>query len=141
MRQKLTLITALVGAHAVLFASFSSVNATAQDNTITSEAQLKLGKLAFIRCQACHTLDAEGEHRTGPNLYGLFGATAGEKAGFDYSDALKKSQIKWSAKSLRAWLKSPSDYLPGNKMAFSGVPSDKEMAALINYLKVNTKKN
>ena len=104
-----------------------------------NSAQEKLGKRAFIRCQACHTLGEGEEHRTGPNLYGLFGASAGKKVGFAYSDVLANSSIEWNKETLVAWLKSPSAFLPGNKMAFAGVPSEKEMAALMLYLEVKTK--
>jgi len=119
-------------------ATMGSKKQLSEQELAAQEKQQKLGKRAFIRCQACHSLGEGEEHRTGPNLYGLFGSVAGKRDGFSFSDALVNSEIKWDESSLRAWLKSPATYIPGNKMAFGGVPTDKEMAALLNYLKEET---
>ena len=56
-----------------------------------------------------------------------------------YSDAVKNSGITWSEKTINEWLTKPKDFLPGNKMAFRGVEKDDERAALIAYLKQETK--
>jgi len=103
------------------------------------EKQRRLGRRAFIRCQACHSLGESEEHRTGPNLHNLFGSAAGKREGFSFSNALANSEIKWDESSLRAWLKSPATYIPGNKMAFGGVPTETEMDALLDYLKEETR--
>lgn len=102
------------------------------------EATLKRGERLFIQCRACHTLEKDGKHKVGPNLWGMFGAKAGAKEGFNYSDAVKKSDITWTAKELDEWLTKPNDYLPGNKMAFVGVRKPEDRIALIAYLKKNT---
>lgn len=104
----------------------------------TDEATLKRGERLFIQCRACHTLEKDGKHKVGPNLYGMFGAKAGAKEGFKYSDAVLKSNITWTAKELDEWLTKPNDYLPGNKMAFVGVRKPEDRVALIAYLKKNT---
>ncbi len=109
------------------------------NDTQLSPTQLNLGKRSFIRCQACHTLSEGEAHLTGPNLYNLFSAKAGEREGFAYSEALAKSGVKWDDESLRAWLKSPFTFIPGNKMAFAGIANDRELDALMAYLKDKTK--
>ncbi len=109
------------------------------EQTTLNPAQLKLGKRSFIRCQACHTLGAAEAHLTGPNLHGLFSSTAGEKEGFAYSEVLVKSQIKWTEDNMKEWLRSPFTFIPGNKMAFVGIQNDRELEALIAYLKEKTK--
>ena len=115
-----------------------AASAQLPDPLPSDEATLKRGERLFIQCRACHSLEKDGKHKVGPNLWGMFGAKAGAKEGFNYSDAVKKSNITWTAKELDEWLTKPNDYLPGNKMAFVGVRKPEDRVALIAYLKANT---
>lgn len=113
---------------------------TSMDDMSEEEIEkfLKLGMRSFIRCRSCHTLGLEEPHTVGPNLNALFGSAAGKREGFNYSEALAGSDIKWTKETLKAWLKSPSTYIPGNKMAFAGIQNEKELEALLAYLEKNT---
>lgn len=102
------------------------------------EATMKLGQRVFLMCRSCHSTEQDGRHKVGPNLHGVFGSKAGTKEGFKYSDAVAKSGITWSEATINEWLVKPKDFLPGNKMAFAGVPKEPDRKALIAYLKIQT---
>lgn len=93
---------------------------------------LKLGEAVYARCAACHSLAYD---RTGPHHCGLFGRHAGSVPGFDYSAAMKRSDIVWSAKTLDRFMANPAKAVPGTSMTYAGVPDGAERAALIAYLK------
>ena len=105
----------------------------------TSPADMKRGKLLFIQCRACHDLQPGQPAKIGPNLVGLIGRKAASVAGFSYSAALKNSGIIWDRAQLERWIEKPSAVVSGNAMAFAGVVSATDRAALLNYLEVETK--
>ncbi len=120
----------------------SSAPAAAVEEMDLSEmlanADIKRGETLYFQCRACHTLGEGGAHKVGPNLYGMFGRKAGQAAGFTYSDAVKNSDVVWSAETVSGWLEQPADFLPGNIMVFVGVKKPQDRANLIAYLQANT---
>ncbi len=96
------------------------------------------GKVVFARCALCHDVKA-GPKKMGPSLAGIFGRTSGTMADFTYSPAMQKAKIRWDAKSIDAFLTKPSGLVPGNRMAFAGVPNAVDRANLIAYLKAEAK--
>ena len=84
-------------------------------------------------CSACHSLSS---HSTGPALGGLPGTNIAAQEGFNYSSSLSsKATLKWSDGNLDKWLRSPSQFAPGNAMAFAGLSSAKDRSDLIAFLK------
>jgi len=85
-------------------------------------------------CTACHSFDAGGARRTGPNLHGLLGQPAGQRPSFASSAAMKKSGIVWTANTLDAFIADPNAVVPGNRMGFRGEPDAAKRRAIIAYM-------
>ncbi|MGP1679025.1 MAG: c-type cytochrome [Burkholderiales bacterium] len=89
------------------------------------------GAAIYARCRGCHALAYD---RTGPRHCGLFGRRAGSVKDFSYSDAMKRSNTIWSAKTLERFLANPLKVVPGTAMGYAGVTDRRERADLIAYL-------
>jgi cytochrome c len=85
-------------------------------------------------CAVCHSM---GAHGTGPQLKGAYGSLPGKKEGFGYSSSMKAVDKKWNDSTLDKYLKAPAEAIPGNAMAFAGIPSGKDRGDVIAYLKAN----
>jgi cytochrome c len=92
------------------------------------------GKQVFKKCHACHNVGESAKNAVGPILNGIVGRKAGSVEGYNYSDANKSSGITWDAATLDVYLTNPKAKVPGTKMAFPGLPNDKDRADVIAYL-------
>jgi cytochrome c len=93
-----------------------------------------LGKAIFQRCAMCHTAEKGAGNRLGPNLFGIVGRKSGSVPGFFYSPAMKRANLVWTPANLDAYITKPGVKVPGNRMAFSGIPQAGQRADLIAYL-------
>ena len=127
---------------ALAFASLA-VPAFAQD--------IEAGKKTFNQCQTCHVVANEAGEvlagrnaKTGPNLYGIVGRTAGTYPDFAYGDsivALGASGFAWTAEDLNAYLVDPAKFLKEksgddkarSKMVFK-LGNEKERADVVAFL-------
>jgi len=93
------------------------------------------GKRLFIRCVACHTLDADARPGIGPHLEGIVGRQAASVPGFQYSAAMRAQSFKWSEAQLDKLLKRPQAEVADLCLPFTGLARRQDRKALIAYLK------
>ncbi len=101
-----------------------------------NEASYEAGRRVFAQCRSCHTIEAGGANRVGPNLHGILGRASASAAGFNYSDALRGANFTWDSEHIEQWLANPQSFLPGNRMAFAGAREATQRRDLIAYLSV-----
>ncbi|MBS0271095.1 MAG: cytochrome c family protein [Proteobacteria bacterium] len=105
---------------------------------LLASANVQKGADVFKKCTSCHTIDAGGPNRVGPNLHNIVGAQKAHHPGYSYSQAMTSKGGTWSYDDLNIYLYSPRDFVPGTKMSFAGVKNDQERADLIAYLRQQT---
>jgi len=104
-------------------------------NTLLASADVAAGEKVFAKCLACHTINQGGANGIGPNLWATLGEPIAEgKAGFAFSDALKKVGGTWTFEAMDHWLTSPRGFANGTKMSFAGLSKPEDRANIIAYL-------
>lgn len=95
----------------------------------------RAGEKVFQKCRPCHQTGEAAKNAVGPKLNGLIGRPAGSIEGFDYSSANKKSGIVWDEATFREYIKGPKAKIPGTKMDFPGLKTDREIDDIVAFLK------
>jgi len=119
-------------AHAILTFALLSALALAPPAAAQDAAA---GEKVFLKCKACHQIGDNARNMVGPALTGIVGRKAGTYPGYNYSDANKNSGLVWDEATLKIYLKDPKAEVPGTKMTFPGLSSDKDIDNVIAYLK------
>jgi cytochrome c len=114
---------------------FAALSAFATGASAQSGGDAERGSSLYASdCAECHSV-REGKDKKGPSLYGIYGAKAGQRPGFKYSDTMLSSQIVWNAENLSRYLADPRAVVPNGKMKTDAAVSDaQERADLIAYL-------
>jgi cytochrome c len=84
------------------------------------------------RCASCHAVAAGTKSTLGPNLSGIVGRKAARMQ-FNYSQALKNSNLTWSRANLDRFLSGPARMVPGTRMVIT-VSDPAQRAAILDYL-------
>ena len=92
------------------------------------------GEASFRKCAPCHAIGPDAANKVGPELNGLNGRKSGTVEGFNYSDANKASGITWGEAIFKEYIKDPRAKVPGTKMVFAGIKSEKELGDLWSYV-------
>ncbi|MES0825703.1 c-type cytochrome [Ruegeria sp. SCP11] len=87
---------------------------------VYAEGDAEAGKKAFNKCKSCHLIaDPAGEvivkgGKTGPNLYGIAGRTAGTVEGFKYGDSIVaagENGLVWDETTFVEYAQDPKAFL------------------------------
>ncbi len=85
-----------------------------------AEGDAEKGKKTFNKCKSCHMIEApDGEAivkggKTGPNLYGIAGRTAGTLEGFKYGESIVEAGengLVWDEASFVEYSQDPKAFL------------------------------
>jgi len=109
--------------------------AAASSEPDIAHADVAHGKQVAARCQQCHDLTKGGPNMIGPNLWDVVTRPRASHPGYDYSTAMSANHDPWTYAKLFEYLKQPQMMVPGTKMTFAGLPSDKDRTDLIGYLR------
>jgi cytochrome c len=105
--------------------------------TVLPAADVAGGKTISTKCEQCHDLTKGGPNKIGPNLFGVVDRPRATHEGFSYSAAMKGKPGNWTYDELFKFIKEPGVYIPGTKMSFAGLRSEKDRINLIAYLRSN----
>jgi cytochrome c len=83
-------------------------------------------------CSACHATEP-GVKKVGPSLAGVVGRKSGSAPDYNYSPALRATNITWDENTLDKWLQNPVGDVHGARM-FITVPNAGDRQNVIAYL-------
>ena len=113
-------------------AAYLAIVATVALHAASARAQAdpRRGQRLYGACTACHA----GSGSMGPDLVGVVGRKAGSRPNYRYSPALRGAGFIWTPAKLRAFLRDPATTVPGNRMPFGGLESDRDADDVVAYL-------
>ncbi len=110
-------------------------------SAVYAEGDATHGEQVFKQCKVCHAVGPTAKAGVGPVQNNVVGAKAGTRAGYNYSPAMKEAGEKgivWDEATLDKYLENPKALVPGTKMVFPGLKSEKDRQDVIAYLKTQT---
>ncbi len=124
------------------FLMFSLILVFSLSGNIVFAGESEKGKKVFKKCAACHNVAEGAKHKTGPNLWKIYGAKSGVQDGYKYSEWLKGSGIVWNDDELAAWVSDKKvkvakfgKDINKSKMIFGGLRKQNQIDDMIAYLK------
>ena len=107
-------------------------------SALMAMGDIATGEKVFKKCAACHSIIKGGKNAIGPALYNVVGRKVGAIEGYKYSKALMSYDKNWTFEELNGFLKKPSKYIKGTKMAYAGLRKESDRASVIKYLNDNS---
>lgn len=103
---------------------------------LLASADVAAGEAVFKKCASCHSFEAGGPNKVGPNLNGVIGRAIAVHEGFSYSAALKAfGEAKtWDFEQMNGFLWNPKKHVAGTAMGFAGLKDVKDRANVIAWL-------
>ena len=105
--------------------------------TVLASADVAGGKTVSTKCEQCHDTSSAKTTKIGPPLFGVVDRARASVAGFAYSSAMKGKPGNWTYDELFKFIKAPGADIPGTKMSFAGLRSEKDRINLIAFLRSN----
>ncbi len=105
--------------------------------TVFADGDPDRGAKVFKKCAACHAVGENARNKVGPELNDVFGRTAAGLDDFKYSKAMTEAGangLVWSTETISAYLADPRSFVPKNRMAFTGLKKDDDVADVLAYL-------
>jgi len=99
-----------------------------------SAQDITAGKASFNKCLSCHAIGEGARNKVGPELNGLDGRKVGTAPDYSYSEANKNSGVTWGEAEFKDYIRDPKSKIPGTKMVFAGIKSEKEANDLWAFL-------
>ena len=84
------------------------------------------------RCASCHNMTPGARAVLGPSLVGVLGRKAGSTE-FNYSPALKASNVSWTEANLNRFLSGPGQMVPGTRMVIS-VSDPAQRSVIVKFI-------
>ncbi len=122
-------LSSLVGTALVSAAACAAAQPADQGALVTR------GQRLFLRCASCHDASGSAIAKMGPELKGVVGRPVASFPGYGYSASLSALKFTWDESHLDAWLEKPTSIAPGTTMAFEGMPSAADRAAVVAFLR------
>lgn len=102
--------------------------------TVYSQGNAIAGQQAFEHeCAKCHRLQT-GKNEKGPQLMRIYGAKSALLSDYNYSEAMKNSQLVWTADNLDKLMANPKQLVPSTKMKTDPLTDSQKRQDIIAYL-------
>ncbi len=105
---------------------------------LVAAASADEGAAIFKKCGSCHTSEAGGANKTGPNLHNIIGAEIANHNGHKTTDSLNAIGGTWTYEKLDDYIENPKRLAPKGSMSFAGLKKPADRAAVIKFLMSNT---
>jgi cytochrome c len=92
------------------------------------------GEKVFRKCKSCHTVDSGGKHKSGPNLFGVYGRAVAS-TDFKKYKALSADDGVWDEDNLDKWLENPKKYNGKKSSMMLKLKKEDDREDIIAYLK------